>query len=96
MSRETDIVARYAGDEFVLILPETDTNKAKTMMNRLQAFLDRRPLDTGKNVIQFSISFGVVSTETMKIPSANMMLKMADNALYQMKKEKSREVFSSI
>ncbi len=96
MSRETDIVARYAGDEFVLILPETDTNKAITMMNRLQTHLDRRPLDNGKKIIQFSISFGVVSTETMDIPSANIMLKMADNALYQMKKEKSHEVFRSI
>jgi len=48
MSRETDIVARYAGDEFVLILPETDTNKVKTMMNRLQTYLDRRPLEVGK------------------------------------------------
>jgi diguanylate cyclase (GGDEF)-like protein len=96
MSRETDIVARYAGDEFVLILPETDTNKAKTMMNRLQTYLDRRPLETRKKIIQFSISFGVVSTETMKIQSADIMLKMADNALYQMKKEKSREVHSSI
>ena len=96
MSRETDIVARYAGDEFVLILPETDTKKAKTMMKRLQAYLNRRPLETEKNSIHFSISFGVVSTDNTTIQSANMMLKIADNALYQMKTEKNQAVLNAI
>ena len=96
MSRETDIVARYAGDEFVLILPETDTDKAKTMMNRLQTYLDRRPLETEGNTIHFSISFGVVSTENTMIQTPDMMLKIADNALYRMKTEKNQVVFNAI
>jgi len=65
-------------------------------MIRLQTHLDRRPLDTGNTIIPFSISFGVVSTETIDIPSAKMVLKMADNPLYQMKKEKNHEVFRNL
>jgi len=36
MSRNTDIVARYAGDEFVLILPETTVDSAQFLMDRIR------------------------------------------------------------
>ena len=36
MSRNTDIVARYAGDEFVLILPETTEDSAQFLMDRIR------------------------------------------------------------
>jgi diguanylate cyclase (GGDEF)-like protein len=88
MSRESDVAARFAGDEFVHILPETTAKSAEKMLKRLQNYLFDHPLVWGKNKIPFSISFGISSTEDKSIHSPDMLLKSADEALYQMKKEK--------
>jgi diguanylate cyclase (GGDEF)-like protein len=89
MSRESDVAARFAGDEFVHILPETTAKSAEKMLKRLQNYLFDHPLIWGKNKIPFSISFGISSTEDKSIHSPDMLLKSADEALYQMKKEKT-------
>ncbi len=89
MSRGSDVAARFAGDEFVHILPETTAKSARTMLKRLQNYLFDHPLVWEKNNIPFSISFGIASTEDEKICKPDMLLKSADEALYQMKKEKN-------
>ena len=89
MSRESDVAARFAGDEFVHILPETTAKSAEKMLNRLQNYLSDHPLVWAKNKIPFSISFGISSTEDKNIRNADLLLKRADEALYQMKKEKN-------
>jgi diguanylate cyclase (GGDEF)-like protein len=88
MSRESDVAARFAGDEFVHILPETTAKSAEKMLKRLQSYLLKYPLVWEKNTIPFSISFGISSTEDKRIHNPEMLLKNADNALYRMKKEK--------
>jgi diguanylate cyclase (GGDEF)-like protein len=96
MSRGSDVAARFAGDEFVHILPETTAKSARTMLKRLQNYLFDHPLVWGKNNIPFSISFGIASTEDGKIRRPDMLLKSADEALYQMKKEKKGIVYHSL
>lgn len=89
MSRESDVAARFAGDEFVHILPETTATSAETMLQRLQCFLVDHPLVWQNHKIPFSISFGIASTENEKIRRAEMLLKNADEDLYRMKKAKT-------
>ena len=96
MSRGSDVAARFAGDEFVHILPETASKSAKEMLKRLQNYLFDHPLVWGKNKIPFSISFGIASTEDQRIRRPDMLLKFADEALYQMKKEKKGIVHHSV
>ena len=95
MSRDSDVAARFAGDEFVQILPETTAKSAKKMLKRLQNYLFDHPLLWGKDKIPFSISFGIASTEDKSVHSPDMLLKSADDALYQMKKEKKGIVYHS-
>ena len=91
MTREVDILARFAGDEFVLILPDTSAGNAKLLLTRIQDHLASRPCACGTNYINGSVSFGIASTEDRTIDSAQLLLKKADEALYQMKDEmKSR------
>jgi len=89
MSRETDVVARFAGDEFVIILPETSSENAEHLMSRFTVYLSKHPLKKGKNSIPAAISFGVASTEDKLIRDPLQLLKKADKKLYQIKKQKA-------
>lgn len=87
-SRKSDIVGRYGGEEFVLILPETDKGGA---MVRAQRLCDGvRSLDvpgTAEQPLGFlSISMGVASYPT-DAETVNELLKTADDALYRAKFE---------
>jgi len=88
MSRDSDVVARFAGDEFVFILPETPVKNAETLMDRLKDYLKNNPLEVGGMRIPAAISFGVASTEDPGINSTSKLLKRADEMLYRAKAEK--------
>lgn len=88
MSREIDVVARFAGDEFVVILPETSSENAEHLMSRFVLYLSKHPLKKGKISIAAAISFGVASTEDKSIKDPLQLLKKADKKLYRLKKQK--------
>ena len=88
MSREIDVVARFAGDEFVVILPETSSENAENLMSRFVLYLSKHPLKKGKISIAAAISFGVASTEDKSIKDPLQLLKKADKKLYRLKKQK--------
>jgi len=85
ISRDTDVVARFAGDEFIVILPETSAASTKILMNRLKSYFISHPLNTAGISIPVSISFGVASTEDKSIENPAMLLKKADEMLYKAK-----------
>jgi diguanylate cyclase (GGDEF)-like protein len=80
--REEDIVARFAGDEFVIILPETKADKADTLMQRIQTYLNSHPLNHNGVKLTISLSYGITSTQDRQINNAAMLLKKADEKLY--------------
>ena len=92
ISRDTDVVARFAGDEFIVILPETSAVKTKNLMNRLKDYFIKHPLNTAGTSIPVSISFGVASTEDKSIENPTMLLKKADEMLYKAKSTRKKEL----
>lgn len=88
MSRESDIIARIGGDEFVIILPGTSSKEAHNFMKRLQKFLKKNPLNVSEISIPASISFGIATVKDKTINDAESLLKKADTMLYQAKKLK--------
>ena len=88
MSRESDVVARFAGDEFVFILPETPAKNTEKLMNRVKKYLKDNPLLHEDISIPISISFGVASTEDEQMNDPTTLLKKADEMLYQAKQQK--------
>jgi diguanylate cyclase (GGDEF)-like protein len=85
VSRDSDVVARFAGDEFVVILPETTADNAETLLQRLQDNLGGHPLAIGEDSLPVSISFGVASSEDPAMGSPETLLKKADEKLYRAK-----------
>lgn len=86
MTRTTDIVARFAGDEFVVILPETGVKKANKLLSRIQKFFNNNPMEYHGKRIPVSISFGAASTQDESIVNPSVLLKKADQILYKVKK----------
>ena len=82
--REVDVAGRLGGEEFALLLPETDVEGAAASAERLRRALDRRSLTlTTGDKLSITGSFGVAQLEAGQ--SADELLRRCDLALYRAK-----------
>lgn len=86
--RKTDVAFRFAGDEFVILLPDQNREGAQFTAERLQAYLYSHPLMIGDIPIALKASIGVACSSELAQVTARALLKQADQALYQNKKLK--------
>ena len=89
LSRNTDVVARYAGDEFVMILPETDKDSAGLLMERIHRHFKSHPLQVKAVTIPVSISYGIATADLHGVENPQSLLKLADEALYETKQARA-------
>ncbi len=84
--RKSDIPARYGGDEFAVILPETDLSAASTIAGRIAAGVADVRMDTGKGEeIHFTASIGYAAC----LPDSkdrDCILSVADRLMYESKR----------
>jgi diguanylate cyclase (GGDEF)-like protein len=84
--RKTDIIARYGGDEFIVVLPNTDTETAKTVADRIRNEVAGTYIPPVDNVVISSIHCSIgISTYPVLCDSKNTLLKTSDLALYMAK-----------
>ena len=88
LKRDSDIVARFAGDEFVVILPTTNLEQAEHYINRVKVKLANDPLSANNTDFHVKLSFGLASIFEKGIESSAILLKSADKRLYEAKKNK--------
>lgn len=88
MCRESDIPSRYAGDEFVLVLPQTSPAHAESLILRIQQYFLEHPLIFDGNPVTVKFSYGIASAGGKKGESVSEVLKKADELLYENKKTK--------
>ncbi len=82
--REVDLIARIGGEEFAILLPETDDDLAVDIAERLRKNIENYSFKVDDSKISFTSSFGV-STKTEKIDTLDKMLQNADQAMYKAK-----------
>jgi len=79
--RDVDIIARYGGDEFVMILPETDKDEAYSFAERLREKVSQMKLE---NLPKLTISLGIASYPVDE-KDIEGLIKKADAAMYSAK-----------
>ncbi len=82
-TRETDFLARFGGEEFVMLLPETDIEATKTVAEKLREIIAETPFHFRDSEVPVTISGGIA--ELAKEETANSLFERADKALYAAK-----------
>jgi diguanylate cyclase (GGDEF)-like protein len=83
--RVTDVAARYAGDEFVVLLPETDTSGALRVAEKIRVDISRLALPHNGSLIRTSASIGLVTYPEDGRTWVELM-RRADLAMYEAKR----------
>jgi diguanylate cyclase (GGDEF)-like protein len=91
--RSSDIPARYGGDEFIVVLPDADKDRAAIIARRLMNHFSskRIRIPGSEETIGVTLSIGISGLPRDTV-NAEELIKMADAALYQAKKKGKNQI----
>ena len=94
--RGVDLACRFGGEEFVVLMPDTDYRQAQGVAERVRQSVAERPFETGgSRPLQITVSVGVALNDAAG-DSPELVLKRADIALYRAKREgRNRVIFDA-
>ena len=94
--RKNDFIGRWGGDEFVLILPDTELKQATLIAERLCDDISKLKVTVDSGCLSFSVSIGV-SSLSAHTDNVDVLFADADRALYQAKHQgKGRVAIASV
>jgi diguanylate cyclase (GGDEF)-like protein len=93
MSRSSDVVARWGGEEFILLLPESDAQQAANHAERLRRAVSEMHIPAGDGVLTMTASFGI-ATRAPEM-SLEALIDAADALLYEAKQRGRNQVCSA-
>jgi diguanylate cyclase (GGDEF)-like protein len=82
--RKIDILGRYGGDEFIILLPEIDLFAGAGIAERLRSEISKTPIKLKNELVHITISLGVAKA-THNIHNLDHLIQKADQALYAAK-----------
>jgi diguanylate cyclase (GGDEF)-like protein len=93
--RETDIAGRYGGEEFTIVLPDTDVKSARIVAERIRKLAEHLPVEWEDQTIQFTVSVGLAEFHSSFGEYMNWVEK-ADQGLYEAKESgRNRVIINS-
>ena len=91
--RELDKLSRWGGEEFFIVLPETNLIGAVNAAEKMRVSIESYPFEFGGKTLKISMSFGV-SCHAKKGVKLDELLKEADQLLYKAKNQGRNTVVS--
>ncbi len=98
-ARKGDVSARWGGEEFILLLPETNVREAAVLAERLRKTIADTPAWTQESSLNITVSIGVAGSQNGQFEgveysemTVEKLIKQADEALYQAKAEGKNRV----
>ncbi|KGP73592.1 diguanylate cyclase [Pontibacillus yanchengensis] len=89
--RNSDLFIRYGGEEFTLIMPDTNVEEAEVLLERLRLSFESQRYEAGQTEIACTFSAGVTTVQNQTATPEDL-LKEADIALYQAKEKGRNQV----
>ena len=88
--RVQDIVSRWGGEEFLILLPDTSLEEAMETADRLRTLVEQTPVANSPIPLKITFSAGVANSKTHR--DVNVLCKVADQALYIAKQTRNQIV----
>jgi diguanylate cyclase (GGDEF)-like protein len=93
--RDIDLVGRYGGEEFAVLLPETDLKTALEVAERVRSSIGDTPFDTEVGPLPIRVSVGLALLEDDSEQTVESLLDRADTAMYLVKQAGGDDVRSA-
>jgi two-component system NtrC family response regulator len=90
--RKYDIAARYGGDEFAVLMPDTDIQGARQLAQRLQTGIADLKILKGRKVLSVTVSIGIAAFPVEKIVNSEDVIVEADHALFVAKSKGKNQI----
>ena len=84
-TRSTDVVCRYGGEEFIVLMPEAGRDEALVMAERLRDEISRMTVVTAEGTLSLTVSLGVAELDREGDEELDGLINRADRAMYQAK-----------
>ncbi len=91
MVREYDMLVRFGGEEFLILLPDTGHSEAMTLAERIRKAFEKTPFQSGKLALKLTVSIGLYTDIDCNLETA---IAESDKALYRAKNEGRNRVVS--
>jgi diguanylate cyclase (GGDEF)-like protein len=96
IKRPSDTICRYGGEEFVVILPNTDLEGAALLMESVRAMTEASQLNCEGEMIKFTVSIGVATRVISSDSESELLNAFADKLLYKAKEAGRNRVMSGV
>jgi len=83
--RHNDVLIRFGGEEFVILMPETNVEGGLKIAQRLRHKIEQTAIETEKGAVRLTASFGMAYADEDEKLDVNQLIQRADHAMYSAK-----------